>query len=61
MCSVCRMQRTHAVCVRCRYAVKRWRYALGRCPRCRAELADLGVKFKTPRRSDDAAWRRLGG
>jgi hypothetical protein len=58
MCGVCRMQRTHAVCFGCRYAVKRWDYALGSCPFCRTDLRDAGVKFRTPRKVDDRGWRR---
>lgn len=50
MCNVCRMQRTHAACLDCKYAVKRWMWNLGRCPHCRKDLVDMGVKWKTPKK-----------
>lgn len=56
MCGKCRMDRVHAVCLDCRYSVKRWTWMLGKCPKCRKDLRNAGVAFRTPKKTDQTGW-----
>lgn len=52
------MSATHHVCAPCRRVVKSSRIASVRCSHCGRMMIDMGAKFRSPKKSNDRAWRR---